>query len=162
MRWPKQKTKNNQNKERKRKKKKKKHKNTQNTQKYQKTVFQLSIKFFFFWWVSPKHYKDRGFREHIFGKQLCVTKQPFLDPKTPNPKIPVIIFWSFFFSFNNKNTKMLRNPDFYSVLASQKKRFFQKSSQNTDNLKPKCCTLFLKKANFRKAPDSWTKNKNTK
>ena len=29
--------------------------------------------------APPKHYKNRGFSKTFFGKQLCVTKRPFLD-----------------------------------------------------------------------------------
>ena len=32
--------------------------------------------------------------------------------KIPNPEIPVIIFFAFFFSFNNKNTKLAETPIF--------------------------------------------------
>ena len=33
---------------------------------------------------TQKNYKNRGFRPPFFGKQLCVTKRPFLDQKNQN------------------------------------------------------------------------------
>ena len=99
--------KNPKNKKRKKKKKqkktKKKHKNTK------KELFSYQSMFYLFWWVSKisfltpwpkkrapkKHYKNRGFSKVIFWKQMCVTKRPFLDKKSPNPEIPVIIFVAF-------------------------------------------------------------------
>ena len=91
---------NKKNKENKRKNKKKtretkrSQKNSKNTKKL---ASQLSVKFFFFWvvfqnfpFLTPwprkrapkKHYKNRGLRAFLFGKQMCVTKRPFLDQKT--------------------------------------------------------------------------------
>ena len=65
------------------------------TAKIPKNSFSVINHFFFFGWFSkfpffdtlaqkrspPKHYKNRGFRP-FFGKQMCVTKRPFLDKKT--------------------------------------------------------------------------------
>ena len=98
--------------------------------------------------APPKNYKHRGFREQIFEKQLCVTKLPFLDPKNPNPEIPVIFFCPFSSLSTTKNTKMLWNPYFYSVLASQEKRFFKKSSQNTEDWKTQFLHPFFEKGYF--------------
>ena len=57
--------------------------------------------------------KTWGFREHIFEKQLCVTKRPVLDPQNPNPEIPVInSFVLFLFSFNNKRHNNALKPLF--------------------------------------------------
>ena len=94
------KNKENNKKKQKNKKKKKPKKNSKNTPKL---AFQLSIKFFFFFWVAfqnfpfltpwprkcapKKYYKNRGFRAFFVGgggKQMCVTKRPFLDQKKQN------------------------------------------------------------------------------
>ena len=53
-----------------------------------------------------------GFQQGFFEKQMWVTKRPFLDRKSPKPEIPVIVFFAFFFSFNNKKHKMLLKPLF--------------------------------------------------
>ena len=75
-------------------KKEKKQEKTKNTQKW---AFQLSVKIFFFLgWVSkislfwqlgptsahPKNTIKIGVSGPFFGKQMCVTKRPFLDQKT--------------------------------------------------------------------------------
>ena len=103
-----------QTKKQKKKEKVKEHKNTK------KELFSYQSKFSFFWggvqklpflttWprkrAPPKHYKNRGF-SLFFEKKLCVTKRPFLDPKNPNPEIPVIIFLPSF-SFNSQKTPKL-------------------------------------------------------
>ena len=75
--------------------------------------------------APKKHYKNRGFSNPFFEKQICVTKRPFLDQKNPKPEIPVIIFFAFFFSFNNKKHKNVLKPYFHSVLANLKKRIFK-------------------------------------
>ena len=65
-----------------------------------KNSFSVISQFFPFFWVAfqnfpfltpwprkrapKKHYKNRGFRAFFFGKQMCVTKRPFLDQKTQN------------------------------------------------------------------------------
>ena len=49
--------------------------------------------------------------KHCFEKRLCVTKRPILDKKT-NSEIPVIIFWAYSFSFNNKKPNILLKPLF--------------------------------------------------
>ena len=116
-------------------KKKTKNRKTKKYAKIPKKAFQLSVILFFFGvdvqifpflttWPkkpAPKNTKNIGVQQPIFGKQFCLTKQPFLDKK-PNPEIPVIVFFSFIFSFNNKNTKISWNPYFYSVLANLNKR----------------------------------------
>ena len=45
-------------------------------------------------------------------------------PENPNPEFPLVIFCPFF-SFNNKNTKISWNPDFYSGLTNLKKTIFK-------------------------------------
>ena len=98
----------------------------QTKQQYQKkTLFQLSVSFLFFGWVSkislfwqpgPKRahpqntIKNRGFREQMFEKQLCVTKRPFLDPKNPKSRNSSYHFLSFFSRSITKNTNMVWNP----------------------------------------------------
>ena len=67
---------------------------------------------------APKtHYKIRGFSKAFLEKQLWT--------KNTNPEISVIIFFAFFFSFNNKNTKISWNPYVDSVLANLKKTSFK-------------------------------------
>ena len=121
----KQKTKQNKTKTKKAKKKKetkktkKKHKNTQKN-------FSIISQVFPFWWVSkisffwqlgkksahPQNTIKIGVSETHYGKQFWVTKRPFLDKKQ-NPEIPVIIFiFAFFFSCNNKFTKIAETPIF--------------------------------------------------
>ena len=56
--------------------------------------------------------KNRGFSKPTNQNQLTVTKRPFLDQKSQNPEIPVIIFVFLFFSFNFKNTKPAETPIF--------------------------------------------------
>ena len=117
--------------------KKKKTKKTPKISK--KELFSYQSVFSLFWWVSkisfltprpksahPKNIIKIGVSQHGFlEKQICVTKRPFLDQKDPKPEIPIIIFWAFFFSFNNKNTQFCSNPYFYSVSANLKKENFQ-------------------------------------
>ena len=107
----------------------------------------------------PKHYKNKGFREQNFEKQLCVTKWQFLDPKNPNPEIPVIIVFVRFLLFHQQKRNNALKPLFYSKV---KKNMFQKVVSKHRKLKnPIFAPFFLKKAIFRKVPDNWTKNKNT-
>ena len=84
----------------KKKNKKKKQKKTRKNQKYSKMSFSVISENFLFFWLGvqnfpffttwpkkrahKKHYKNRGFRPPFFGKQLCVTKRPFLDQKNQN------------------------------------------------------------------------------
>ena len=106
-----------------------------------------------------KHYKIGVLA--FFEKNICVTKRPFLDQKNQNPEIPVIIFLPVFFFFSTtKNTKHCRNPYFYRVLANLKKENFQNLNFKTLKIvKLNFCTLFLKKAIFRKLPDNWAQRK---
>ena len=59
----------------------------------------------------PKRYKNRGFRP-FFGKQICVTKRPFLDQKTKIHKFQLSFFLPIFFSFNNTKPKFAETPVF--------------------------------------------------
>ena len=74
--------------------------------------------------APKKHYKNRGFGKAFLEKQLYVTQWPLLDKKNTNPEISVIVFFAFFFSFNNKKPKLAGTPIF-SVLAKLKKEKFQ-------------------------------------
>ena len=99
------------------KKNKKGKKQNKKTQKYQKESFSVISQFlvgvqkfsFLTTWpkkrAPKKHYKNRGFSNPFFEKQLWVTKRPCLDNKKTNPEIAVSIFFTFFFSFNNKKHK---------------------------------------------------------
>ena len=162
----KKKKKTNKKKPNKKTKKKKKRSPKKKQQKYQKVAFQLSVKFFLFWvafqnfpFLTPwprkrapkKHYKNRGFRAFFFGKQMCVTKRPFLDQKKPKfINFSYHFFLPIFFLSKTKNTKICWNPYFYSVLANLKKENFQKKNSKHWKLKKtNFCTPFLKKAIFR-------------
>ena len=118
------------NKENKRqnKKNKKKKTNKKNSKNTQKLAFQLSVKFFFFWvafqnfpFLTPwprkcapkKHYKNRGFRAFFFGKQMCVTKRPFLNQKTKIHKFQLSFFFAYFLLFQQQKTpKIAETPIF--------------------------------------------------
>ena len=120
-------------KEKKKKKKRKKHK------KYQKWAFQLSIKFFFFWWVSkfslfwhldpksahPKqHYKNRGFSK-FFLKSRCASRiGHFWTKQNPNQKFQ-LSFFCLFLLFQQQKHKNVLKPLFYSVLGNPKRRMFK-------------------------------------
>ena len=99
--------------------------------------------------APPKHYKNRGFSKTLL-KKICVMKRPFLDKRNPNPEIPDIICCPFF-SFSNKNTKILWNLYFCSVLANLKKR----TSKNYLSLKNPIFAPFFEKAVFRILADNW-------
>ena len=59
------------------------------------------------------------------------------------------IFFAFFFSFNNKNTKICWNPYFYSVLANLKKENFQKFNLKQRSLEnPIFAPVFFEKGYF--------------
>ena len=57
---------------------------------------------------APKNTKIWGFNKPIFGKQMCVTKWPFLDREKTRMFQLSIVLSVFFLSFSNKNTKMLK------------------------------------------------------
>ena len=153
-------------------KKNKKKKNNQKTQKYQKMSFSAISQIFLLFlvgvqkipflktWPKPKkHNRNRGFSKSFFEKQICVTKRPFLDKRIPNPEISVIIFFAFFFSFNNKKHKHLLKPYFYSVLANLKREFQNFNLKHRKSTKKQFLHPFCKKAFFRKLPDNWATKK---
>ena len=155
--------------------KKRKQRKKKKTQKYQKKrAFQLSVNFFFFggcpkfpflttWPKSAhpkKHYKNRGFREHIFEKQFWVTKRPFLDKRTKSRNSSYhISFCRFLLLQQQKTTKISWNPYFYSVLANPPKDNFQNLSIKHRKLKNPIFAPFLKKAIFRKLANNWTQKR---
>ena len=64
-------------------------------------------------------------------------------------KFQLSFFLAFFFSFNNKNTKICWNPYFYSVLANLKKENFQKFNLKQRNLEnPIFAPFFSKKKGY--------------
>ena len=128
---------------------KKNKKNPIKTQKHKHTpkrAFQLSVKYFFyFWWVSKislllttwpkkrapkKRYKNRGFSKAFFEKQMRGTKRPFFGPKKPKPEIPVIIFFGLFFSSTTVKHNNWLKPYFYCALANLKEAMFRKLADN--------------------------------
>ena len=108
------------------KKKEKKDAPQKKQQKYQKIAVQLSVKLFLFWVAfqnvpffdtlaqkahPPKHYKNRGFRA-FFGKQMCVTKRPFLDQKTKIHKFQLSFLFAYFLLLQQQKTQKLLKPLF--------------------------------------------------
>ena len=70
---------------------------------------------------------------------------------------------SFFLPFSlatTKSTQISWNPYFCSVLTNLKTNIF-KIQLKTEKKKNNVCTLFLKKAIFRKLPDNWAPQKHT-
>ena len=150
-------------------------------QKKQKRAFQLSVKIFFLlWWVSKislvlttwrkkrspkKHHRNRGFQQVFFGKQMCVTKRPFLDQKNPKPEIPVLLFLPFSSFSTTKTTTICRNPYFYSVLANLQKENFQILNIKHRNIKKKKTIFapffFEERAIFRQLANNWTQKTHT-
>ena len=154
------------------KKKRKKQEKTKNTQKW---AFQLSVKiFFFFGWVSkislfwqlgpksahPKNTIKIGVSGPFFWKADVRHETAIFDQKTKIHKFQLSFFLPVFFSFNNRKHKKCWNPYFYSVLANQKREFSKFKLKTLKIENPNFCTLFLKKAIFRKLPDNWAQ-KNT-
>ena len=77
-------------------------------------------------------------------------------------------FFPFFFSFNNKNTKICWNPYFYSVLANQKREFSKINFKQRNLKNPICAPFFLKRLFLANWPitghkktqnDNWAKTK---
>ena len=99
--------------------------------------------------APPKHYINRGFSKHIFGKQITVTKRPFLD-KNRSANYQVLL--TFFFSLNNKNTRTCWDPHFYSALANIQKENFQTLNlkqgyfnTNCTQKRSNCCNPIFRK-----------------
>ena len=115
-------------------KKPKKHKNAK------KRAFQLSVIFFFFWWVSkislfwqlgqksahPKNTIKIGVSATHFVENSSESRNGhFWTKKTQIQKFQLSFFLPFSSLTTTKNTKVSRNPYFYSVLANLKKRIFK-------------------------------------
>ena len=164
-------TKNNQ-------KKKEKEKHTKKTQKYprKKKLFSYQSNFLF-WWVPknfpllttwpktrapPKHYKKTGVSESKVLKNSYASRNGhFWTQKIQIRKFQLSYICCPYSFFNNKQ-KCSETPILW-CFSKVKKEIFSKSRLKTQNIeKPNFCTPFLKKANFSKVPDNWTKNKNTK
>ena len=111
--------------------------------------------------APKKHYKNRGFSILFFWKTHMRHETAIFGPKKPKfINSSYHFFLLVFFSLNNRKHKKCRNPYFYSVLANQKKREFSNFILKTLKIeKPNFCTLFLKKAIFRKLPDNWAQKK---
>ena len=131
------KTKNHKNKRNKKKKKQaKKQEKTQNTKK---RAFQLSMKFFVFWWVSnisflttwprkrapPKHYKNwgGGGSANFFLKKQMRHETAIFGPKKQIHKFQLSFFCLFLLFWTTKTQQIAETPNFYSVLANIEKRF---------------------------------------
>ena len=133
----------------------KKHENTK------KRAFQLSVIFSFFGgcpnfpflttWpkkrAPKKHNKNRGFSNPFLENSFASRDGHFWTKKTKSRNSSYHCWGAFFFSFNNKNTKISWNPYFYSVLANLKKIIsnFQLKTQKIEN---PILALFLKKGYF--------------
>ena len=189
MRWPfgpphmtlkpSKKTQKKQNKTKKQKKKKKEKKKQENTKNTQKWAFQLSVRiFFFFGWVSkislfwqldrksahPKNTIKIGVSGPFFLKSRCASRNGhFWTKKSQIHKFQLSFFLPVFFSFNNTKHKILLKPLFLKCFSKPKKREFSKFKLKTLKIgKPNFCTLFLKKAIFRKLPENWGQKKKHK
>ena len=167
------------NKKRKKKKKKENKKKTKKNTKIPKRAYQLSVKCFFcFWWVSkislswqlgqksahPKNTIKQGFKQGIFWKtDMRHETTIFWQKKNPNPGISVIFFLPFSSLSTTKDTRISWNPYFYSDFSKPKKENFRNlnlKNRKSKTKKNKFCTLFLKKAIFRKLSGHQEKNNN--
>ena len=120
------------------KKKKEKVKNTKNTQKNELFSYQSKVscfwggvqKFAFFDNLAQKARTQKNTitigvsARHFWKKQLLRHETATFGQKNTNPEIPVIIFLPFSSLSTTENTKICRNPYFYSVLANLKKIIF--------------------------------------
>ena len=148
--------------------------------KHPKIAFQLSVIFFLFcgwlfeislfWQLGPKSVHTKNTIKigvsgpFFFWKADVCHETAVFGPKNPKfINFSYHFFLPIFFSFKNKKHKNLLKPLFYSVFANPKKREFSKSKLKTLKFeKPNFCTLFFKKAIFRKLPENWEQKKNTK
>ena len=133
----------------------------------------ISQKCLIFWWVSknslfwqlgpqnahPQNTIKIGVSAHRFLKNSYASRNAHFWTKKPNPEIPVIIFLPIFFSCNSKEHKQLLKPLFYSVFANLKKEFSKYKLKTLKIEKPNFCTLFSKRAIFRKLQDNWAQKK---
>ena len=125
----------------------------------------ISQNFLIFWWVSknslfwqlgpesahPQNTIKIGVSAHQFLKNSYASRNGhFWTKKTQTHKFQLSIFFAFFFSFNNKNTKICWNPYFYSVLANLKKENFQKFNLKQRNLKNPIFAPFFRKKKKKK------------
>ena len=154
----KQKNKEKQNKRRKRNQKKK---NSKNTKKelfsYQPFFpsFGGCPKFPFFDTLAQKvctqkHYRNRGF-SNFFLKSRCASGNGHFWKKKNSS-----CHFCLFLLFQQQKHKNLLKPQFYSVSANLKKRIFKNELKTEKFEKPNFCTLFSKKAIFRKLANNWT------
>ena len=174
-----QKQKKKQRKKRKNKKTRQKRSPKKNSKNTQKLAFQLSVKIFFFfgwlfkislfWHLGPESAHPKNTIKigvsgpFFFGKQMCVTKRPFLDQKKPKFINFSYHFFCLFLLFQQqKNPTIAETPIFIVFLANQKKDNFQKKNLKHWKLKkPNFAPLFWKRLFL----DNWkiTENKkNTK
>ena len=124
---PKKKTKKT-NKQKNQKKKEKKDDQKKQQQKHQKMAFQLSVKFFlFFWWLfkislfwhlgpeslNPQNTIKIGVSSDFFWKPVVCHETADFGPKKPKfINSSYHFFWAIFFSFKNKKHKNLLKPLF--------------------------------------------------
>ena len=110
------------------KKKPKKRSPKKNSKNTPKKAFQLSVIFFhffgwlfkisLFWHLGPKSAHPQntikiGVSGPFFLKSSCASRNGrFWTEKKPNPEIPVIIFFAFFFSYKTKLQKLAETPIF--------------------------------------------------
>ena len=93
--------------------------------------------------APPKHYKT-GVSVNMHHETAI------LDPKKPNPEIPVMFFVLLLSLSTTKNTNMLWNPYFYSHLAKSEKENFQKFNSKHRKLKTRFLHPFFEKGYFLK------------
>ena len=120
--------KNKENKKKKTKKKQenKKHKNTKKKMSFLviSQFFLVGVQNFLFWQLGqksahPKNTIQIGVSARHFWKTDMRHETAIFGQKIPNPEISVIIFFAFFFSFNNK-TQNLAETLFDSVWTNRK------------------------------------------
>ena len=100
--------------------------------------------------APPKHYKNRGFGKFFFGKTYA-SRKPFLDQKKPKSRIPVINFRGPLSLSTTKKHKNIAETPVFIVFQRTSKGEFSKNKHKTEKAeKPNFCTLFLKKATFKK------------
>ena len=135
----------------------------------------MSVKILVFWWVSkmslfwqlgpksthPKNTIKIGVSARHFLKSRCASRNGhFWTKKNPKPEIPIIIFLAYSFLFQQENIKIGWTPIFKCFSKPQKREFSNFKLKTQKIGKP----IFapLKKAIFRKLPDTWTQKKTDK
>ena len=151
--------------------------NKQKTKNTQKWAFQLSVKIFFFGWVSktsffdnlaqkvrpppPKHYKNRV-SANFFWRRHMLHETAIFGPKIPKSRISSYHCFAYFLlSFNNKQKtqKVAETPNFIVFLQPKKSKFSKFKLKTRKIEKPNFSAFLLKMAILRKLQDNWAQEK---